>query len=108
METVEYLNNTYPTTVLRKDLQTKEDQPNRERHSSTNELCPSHFHRMGSQDYDVSIGNEYVDIGEARHSQGHESPIQRGDKVRVRYSDSSTDSGEFKLGFETKTVVSEK
>ena len=106
------LSNTYPTTKLRKGLQPQENPddtiPKRERTSSTNEICVSHVHRMSSEEYKKSIDNQYVGTAEANNAQEPEGPTKHGNQTRVRYSDSSTDSGEFKLGFETKTFANEK
>ena len=62
---------------------------------------------MSSEEYEQSIGNNYISTTEAKDAQEQESPTKRGNQTSVRYSGSSTDSGEFKLGLETRTFAKE-
>ena len=95
------LSNTFPTTTLRRGLQSQEGIRSHrkiERTSSEHKLYPTPLHRMSSKDYEhTELPNETVSANEAS------SMSKLGDcDVCVRYSGSSTDSGEFKLNLETQ------
>ena len=97
------LSNTFPTTTLRKGLQSQEGITSHkkiERTSSEHKLYPTPLHRMSSKDYEnTELPNEAVSAKEAS------SMSKPGDEVCVRYSGSSTDNGEFKLNLETQKDV---
>ena len=107
------LSNTYPTFALRRDFQqmkTEETNLKQKRNGSTNQIYVTPVHRLSSEEYEQSIGNNCVTTAEARNiNDDRESPT-KGEKreTYTRYSGSSTDSGELKLGFETKTFACEK
>ena len=109
----EKLSNTFPSAKLRKGLQPEENSDDtklkRERTSSTNQIYVSPVHRLSSEEYGQNIENHYINTSEARDErQDRESPTNGDKDTCTRYSGSSTDSGEIKLDFETKTFAGEK
>ena len=100
-EATSILSNTFPTTELRKGIRSKEGistNPKLERTSSENKVCPTPPNRMSSEDYEnADLPNETVSTKEASRT-----ILKKDSESCMRYSGSSTDSGEFKLNLENK------
>ena len=106
------LSNTYPAYFLRRDFQqlnTEDTNLKQKGTGSTNQIYVTPVHRLSSEEYEQSIGNNCVTTAEARNiNDDRKSPTKGEKEVYTRYSGSSTDSGELKLDFETKTFACEK
>ena len=94
---------------VRQAVEHSEIKSKRDRHISGHQLCPTPLIRMGSEDYeDADIPNNYVNTTEASDTDRLDSPIKDDTKTRVRYSGSSTDSGETRLSLEIEDVNTRK
>lgn len=87
-------------------VEKSESSPKMDHHTSGHQVCPTAPLRMSSEDYETDIKNNYVHTTEARDDRERDSPNKLERQICVRYSSSSTDSGELKLDF--KTSVDER